>query len=158
IAVMSEATQSFMERLIRDRAVAVGDHNSTALSPEERRSWWEFCLDMHEFLGNLIRDHAVTRDEAQQLNRLQWILIQGSYVFATAAPALRAEQRRYVEICRWMDGAFAGAVNDSAGVREICKRMPGPPPIVNATADVLRSLQEWAHTDSPSRTLLEAAR
>jgi hypothetical protein len=111
---------------------------------------------MHEYFGNLIRDREVTRDEAQQLAQLQWILLQGSYVFATADPALRAEQRRYVEICRWMDGLFAGAVNDSDGVLEMCKRVPGPRQNVVAMADALRSL-EWTRADSPSRILLEAA-
>jgi hypothetical protein len=57
-----------------------------------------------------------------------------------------------------MDGAFAGSVNDSDGVREMCKRVPGPRPIVNAVADALRSLEEWTRADSPSRILLEAAR
>jgi hypothetical protein len=155
---MQEDSQAFMERFIRARAVAPLDPDVPGLPPQERRDWWEFCLEMHEYFGNLIRDREVTRDEAQQLAQLQWILIQGSYVFGTADPALRAEQRRFAEILRWMDGAFAGAVNDSDGVREMCKRMPGPHLIVNAAADALRSVREWTRADSPARTLLEAAR
>jgi len=72
-----EDMQEFMERIVRDFAVAPLDPGSADLLPQERRSWWEFCLWMHEFLGNLIGDHAVTRDEAHQLARLQWIFHPG---------------------------------------------------------------------------------
>ena len=156
---MQEDSQAFMERFIRARGVAPLDPDVPGLPPQERRDWWEFCLEMHEYFGNLIRDHeslGIARERAHDLGRLQWICLQGSYVFASADPALRAEQRRFADIFGWMDGAFAGAVNDSDGVLEMCKRVLGPRQNVVAMADALRSL-EWTRADSPSRILLEAA-
>ena len=146
-----------MERLIRDRAVAPLDPGSLGLSPQERRSWWEFCLWMHEFVRNLIGDRKVTRDLARQLSQLQWICLQGSYVFSTADPALRAEQRRYAEVCRCLDGALAEAVNDFAGLQDMSERVCQDRPNPVAVADALRS-QEWVRALSPLRLLREMAR
>jgi hypothetical protein len=120
---MAENFDANMDQLVRDRAVAPLDSGSPALPSKERRAWWEFCLWMHEFLGNLIRDHAVTREQAQQLARLQWIVLKGSHVFATSDPVLRGEQRRYVELCGCLAAAFAVIVDDPDGIRDLCEQV-----------------------------------
>ena len=64
-----------MERLVRERAVAPLDPSLPSLPPGERRSWWEFCLDMHEFLGGIIGGRLVNHDQAGQLARLSEVAL-----------------------------------------------------------------------------------
>jgi hypothetical protein len=89
------------------------------LNPLDRRSWWEFCVSMAEFLGNLVRDSVVDPESAHHLCRLQWICINGSYVFATRDPAVRADQARYIELCGCLAAAFAVVVDDPEGIRDL---------------------------------------
>jgi len=111
-------SDAFMEEFIRKRAVAPLDPGSPRLPPQERRSWWEFCLEMAEFLRGIIRERMVTRDEAQQLSRILWIVTKGTYVFATPDPTLRAEQRRFVGVCVIALGALFPWIVDPDGIFE----------------------------------------
>ncbi|MGA3024662.1 MAG: hypothetical protein ABSF98_07830 [Bryobacteraceae bacterium] len=123
---MQEDSQQFMERYIRARAVAPLDPDSPGLHPRDRRSWWEFCLWMHEFIDGILQNRLVGQHQAQRLSRLQWILIRGSYVFGTSDPALRGEQRRYVELCVILSAAFALVVDDPEGSRDALDYAFGP--------------------------------
>ncbi len=111
-----EDGQAVMERFVRQRAVAPVSPGSPRLSSQERCSWWEFCLWMEEFLRGVIRDPRIDRIQAEQLVRLQWIVLKGTYVFATPDPELCAEQRRYVELCMIIGAAFAMIVDDPEGI------------------------------------------
>jgi len=113
-----EDKQTVVGRFIRAEAVAPLDSNSPGLSHGERRGWWEFCLDMNEFFGALMSSHVLHRDQEQQLARLRWILLKGTYVFSTQDPALRGEQARYVELCVVIAAAFAVIVDDQEGILE----------------------------------------
>jgi hypothetical protein len=145
-----------MNRLIRERAVAPLDRDAAGLTPRERRSWWEFCVEMTEFLQNVLRDAKLDCTVARHFAALQWVCLYGTYLFATADPELRAEQRRYAEVCGLLDGAFADAVNDLAGLRDMTARVCGrdhPNPV--AVADHLRS-REWVRARRPFEWLREA--
>jgi hypothetical protein len=114
-----EDVQAFVERwIIRGRERVTIGPDSRGLSPRDRRSWWEFCLGMDEFLGGLIKN-AVSRELGHQLCRLQWIALRGTYLFSTPDPALRGEQLRYVELCVLMGAVFAVIVDDPEGIREM---------------------------------------
>jgi hypothetical protein len=151
-----------MERLIRERAVAPLDADTPALTPQERRSCWEFCLGMAEFLGGLIRDRVVDRKSAKQLARLEWICIKGTYVFATRDPMLRLEQHRYTELCGCLAVAFAVIVDDPDGLRDLCAAVLGchrfwpngdrkEPAEAEAlvSENRLRRLKDWEDARSP---------
>jgi hypothetical protein len=111
---------------------------------------------MHEFLRNLLKDNKVDLERAHDLARLQWILIKGSYVFATADPALRGEQRRYVELCGCLAAAFAVIVDDPEGIWDLCaqvfamdrsKEPAESEALVGETW--LRWWKTWEHATSP---------
>jgi len=162
ISTVQEDIQAFMERHIRDRAVAPLDPGSPGLLPQERRSWWEFCLGMCEFLGGLIKNHVVGRELTHQIGRLHWIALRGTYLFSMRDPALRGEQRRYVELCVIMGAAFAAVVDDAEGLRDACDEAFGPvrfwsngdpkqPAEVEAIVgeNWLRFWRNWEHARSP---------
>ena len=115
---MDEDFEAKMNRLVRDRAVAPLDLTSLGLAPQERRSWWEFCLWMHEFLSNVLKDRLVSRYQAEQLSRLSWIVLKGTYVFATGDPMMGGEQRRFVELCEIIGAAFPVIVDDLQGMQD----------------------------------------
>jgi hypothetical protein len=150
-----------MERLIRDRTVAPLDSGSPGLTPEERRSWWEFCLGMADFLGRLIKNHVVKRELTHQLSRLQWIALRGTYVFAVPHPTLRGEQKRYVDLCVIMGAVFALIVDDLEGIRDVFDGAFGPDrfwtnrdPKWPAEAEALTEnwlhwWKNWEHASSP---------
>ncbi len=159
---MQEGTQQFMESYIRARAVAPLEPGSPGLPPQERRACWEFCLWMDEFLGNLIRTRAVDREAAGQLARLKWILLRGSYVFASAEPELRAEQARFSELCVIIADAFGVIVDDTEDLRDTCGAMYGVNPLnerghsnLPALAEALvsenrlRGWKDWEMATSP---------
>jgi hypothetical protein len=122
--------QTFMDQFIPARAVARTKPGSLGMSSQDRRSWWEFCLWMHEFLGGVIRgltrNQVVDHDQVHQLCRLQWIVLRGTYVFSVPDPSLIAEQERYVQLCQCVEPAFALIVDDLEGFRDACKRAFGP--------------------------------
>jgi len=152
---MEEDIEAFMNRLVRDRAVVRAASRSSGLSPQERRSWWEFYLGMSEFLGRLIQHDMVSRDAAHQLARLQWICIQGTYVFATRDPALWAEQSRYVDLCGCLAAAFAVIVDDPEGIWDLSSLVFGmarsKQPALNEALveNQLRGWKDWRDADSP---------
>jgi hypothetical protein len=160
-------TDEYMERLIRDRAVP-SKPGEPGLPPRERRAWWEFCLEMAEFLGNLIGHRKVTGDQAQQLARLRWICLQGSYVLASADPALRAEQWRYRELCGCLAAAFAVVVDDPEGIADLCGVVLGQPrffwsktetrPIPKWPAEATALMENWERAPAPLESVREAAR
>jgi hypothetical protein len=117
---MDDIQEEFMERWIRNKAVAPIGPGPRLLSEQQRRSWWEFCLGMFEFLQSLLRDRVVSDDQARQLSRLQWIVLKGTYLFATPAPELRAEQERYVQLCINVTAAFAVIVDEPTELKEMC--------------------------------------
>lgn len=154
---MRENNEQFMSRIIRDYAVAPLDPQAPGLSSKERRSWWEFCVEMTEFFRNIIRHEELDRHLTRQLCKLQWICLYGTHLFATADPMLRAEQARYAEVCQCLDGALAEAVNDLRGLMDMSERIctrDQPNPV--GFADALRS-QEWVRNMSPFKFLLEVA-
>jgi hypothetical protein len=154
--------QQFVEQwIIRDRERVTVGPNSRGLSPRERRSWWEFCLGMDEFLGNLMKN-VVSRELGHQLSRLRWIALRGTYLFSTPDPALRGEQLRYVELCVIMGAAFAAIVDDAEGIRDTLSDAFGPdrfwpngdakwPAQVKALCgeNWLRRWKNWEHARSP---------
>lgn len=158
---MQEDIHAFMERYIRERAI-VANPDSPGLSPEERRAWWEFCVEMAEFLGEITRHHAVDRELAHQLSRLCWILIRGTYVFAKPDPLLRGEQRRYVELCVITGAMFALIVGDLKEIRDMfnyafrgSRSWSNGDSKLYAEAEAisgeawLRFLKSWEHAVSP---------
>jgi hypothetical protein len=117
---VEEDSQAFMERYIRERAVAPVRPGSPGLLEEERRIWWKFCLWMCEVLGGFKCGSRFTRDQAHQICRLRWICIRGTYVFATPDPELSAEQRRYVELCKCIVAAYAVIADHAEGIHDMC--------------------------------------
>jgi len=115
---------------------------------------------MAEFLGEVTRDHMVDRETARQLAWLRWICIRGTYVFATRDPALRAEQRRYTELCGCLSAAFAVIVDDPE-LQDLCGLVFGPnrvwsngDPKCPAQAEALienwlQGGKNWEHSASP---------
>lgn len=164
-----EDLQAFMVRCIRTRAVAPIRPGLPALSPLERRSWWEFCLGMAEFLAGLIRDRVVSSEVAHQLSRLQWIAIKGTYLFNMRDPELHGEQRRCVELCVIIAAVFAVVVDDNEGIRDVCDDAFGPdrcwsdgdsklPAVAEALVENrLRGWKDWEHASSPIRWVLAVA-
>ena len=113
-----ENVQEFMERWIRKKAVAPISPGPRFLSEQQRRSWWEFCLGMFEFLQALTKTGDTS--QARQLVHLKWIVLKGTYVFSTPAPELHAEQERYVQLCINVTAAFAVIVDEPTELREMC--------------------------------------
>ncbi len=159
-----ETRASMMERLIRE-VVAPLDLSTPRLPPQERRQWWEFCLWMHEFFSNLMQDDKVNRESGHHLARLRWVLLKGTYVFATADPALRGEQRRYVELCGCVATAFAIIVDDPEGFRDLAALafvMDQSKEPAEAEALVgenwLRWWKTWEHAGAPLTWVREVAK
>jgi hypothetical protein len=71
---------------------------------------------MHEFLSNLLRDHAVDRDQGEKLRRLSWIFLCGTHIFGAGDPELRGEQRRWVQLCVIGAGALFPWIVDPEGI------------------------------------------
>jgi hypothetical protein len=111
---------------------------------------------MDEFLSNLLRDNKVDGVRAHDLARIRWIVIKGSYVFATSDPALRGEQKRYVELCGCLAAAFAVIVDDPDGIRDLCEqvfameRSKEPAECGALVGEAwLRWWKTWEHATSP---------
>ena len=83
-------------------------------------------MGMEEFLGNLLRDRVVNREDHRHFARLQWIMLKGTAVFATADPAMSGEQRRYVDLCKIVGAAFSVLADDTEGIREMFGIVFGP--------------------------------
>jgi hypothetical protein len=110
---------------------------------------------MAEFLANLVRGRKVTGNRAEELSWLRWICIQGTYVFAASDPALRAEQRRFVEICGCLAATFAVIVDDPEGVLDLCglvfalDRSKEPALDEALVENHLRGWKDWRDAYSP---------
>jgi hypothetical protein len=132
-------TDEYMERLIRDRAVP-SKPGEPGLPPRERRAWWEFCLEMAEFLGNLIGHDALPISE-------QW---------------------RYRELCGCLAAAFAVVVDDPEGIADLCGVVLGQPrffwsktetrPIPKWPAEATALMENWERAPAPLESVREAAR
>jgi hypothetical protein len=110
---------------------------------------------MATFLGSLIQHRKVDCEPARQLSRLHWICLQATYVFATPDPALRAEQRRYVELCGCLAAAFAVIVDapeeihDFYGLVFAIDRSKEPALDEALVENQLRGWKDWRDADSP---------
>ncbi len=141
-----------VEQFVRRRACF--DPDVPAMPETDRRVWWVFYSDMAELLRNLLLHGLVSGEQEERVTDLLFLCICGNWALATPAPMLRAEQWRYVDALRWIDGAFAAAVGDLPGVRDMSDRMPGHPHPV-AVSEALRS--PWMESAYPTKALCERA-
>jgi hypothetical protein len=121
-----ENNREFMERLIRARAVAPPlKADEPELSSQERREWWEFCVWMTEFLGNVITDESIDRYQAALLGELHWLMMIGTYLLPMQDSSLSGEQKRFVELCVVVADAFAVVVDDVTELEQTSKDVYG---------------------------------
>lgn len=159
--VSDEEIRAFVDKwIVRDRPLAELPPNSPGLSSRDRREWWEFSLWMYEFLGDIIKPEAITREAAQHLSRLTWIFLRGTYLFSRRDPALRGEQVRFVELCFIGAGLLfqwivepEGLLGDADGL-EIWEAIfglsdPSPEQMLALLENWLRRGRNWEHAVSP---------
>jgi hypothetical protein len=160
-----ENTLEFMERLIRARAVAPPlKPGERELSSQERREWWEFCVWMTEFLGNVLTDGSVDRHQAAQVGELHWLMMIGTYLFPMKDSALSGEQKRFVELCVVVADAFAVIVDDVTELQHTSKQVYcidnsklGALLKALVSENWLRGWKQWKHALSPIGWVHEVA-
>lgn len=145
----------FIDRYIRARAIAPPKPGLPRLTNQARRSWWQFCLGMHDLIRQLVQQQSVDQNQVSQLVHLQWLMLKGTYVFETPDPALRDEQHRYIEICVNVAVAFAVIVDEPTELKVMCTNQyhlgsQKIPAIAQALLEnQLNGWQDWREAASP---------